>query len=303
MTLSTKLAESGSDAITIDTSALGVSTPSGLTKGLALGATINLLNQNGAADIVSEPSLLCINNKESSIYVGQTVSIKTSTTNGTTSTEAFSREDVGLTLKVKPRISNGGKVLLNISTKIEDVTKTDGANSQPETSKKELDTTAIVNDGESVILGGYIKATEGNTIDKVPFFSDIPVLGELFKSKREIKDKINLVIIITPYIVPKSKDLTYVRNQLAQLKLLEDKYTKDAILRLEKEKLVQNSNDLEREIEKIEVDKKKRDIKDDMLDFSEDQKDYYDDKKEEESEALDDDEKLHQQRVKKMFGI
>ena len=203
---------------------------------LALGVSLNLLNQNGAADIVSEPSLLCLNNKASSIYVGQTVSVKTSKTNGTTSTESFSREDIGLTLKVKPRISSGGKVLLEIDTKIEDVTNPEGSNDQPDTSKKELSTSAIVNDGESVILGGYTRNIRSNTVDKVPFFGDIPLLGALFRNKSTVDDKINLVIIITPYIVPKSKDLTFIRNKLSKLKALEDMYTQRAIKELEDKK-------------------------------------------------------------------
>jgi general secretion pathway protein D len=224
---------------------------------LAMGVGINLLNQNGAADIVSEPSLLCINNKKSSIYVGQTVSIKTATNTSTggVTNDSFKREDVGLTLAVKPRISNGGKVLLEISTKVEDVSKSDGANGQPDTSKKELSTSAIVNNGESVILGGYIKETKSNTEDKVPFFGDIPILGALFRNNREVKDKINLVIIITPYIVPKSKDLTYIRNQLAQLKILEDKYTKDTILRLKQAKLKSKQDDIIRDEEVKQIDK------------------------------------------------
>ncbi len=223
---------------------------------LAMGVSINLLNQNGAADIVSEPSLLCINNKKSTIYAGQTVSIKTasSTSSGGVANDTFKREDVGLTLSIKPRISTGNKVLLEISTKVEDVSKSDGANGQPDTSKKELETSAIVNDGESVILGGYIKQTKSMTQDKVPFFGDIPLLGSLFRNNREVKDKINLVIIITPYIVPKSKDLTYIRNQLAQLKLLEDKYTKDAILKLKQAKLKAKKEDKQRQIETDKVD-------------------------------------------------
>jgi general secretion pathway protein D len=226
-----------------------------LSSALSLGVSINLLNQNGAADIVSEPSILCINNKKSSIYVGQTVSIKTSKTNGTSSTESYKREDIGLRLSIKPRISNGNKVLLEITTKIEDVNQADGANGQPNTSKKELDTSAIVNNGESVILGGYIRESKNNVQQKVPFLGDIPLLGTLFRNNKNVKDKINLVIIITPYIVPKSKDLTYVRNQLAQLKLLEEKYTKDTVLRLETSKL-----------EKIEEDKQRKEDYKDLLD-------------------------------------
>ena len=272
---------------------------------LAMGVSLNLLNQNGAADIVSEPSLLCINNKKSTIYVGQTVSIKTGSTKstGAVASDTFQREDIGLTLSVKPRISNGNKVLLEITTKVEDVSKSSGANGQPDTSKKELETSAIVNDGESVILGGYIKNTNSQTIDKVPFFSDIPLIGSFFKNSREVKDKINLVVIITPYIVPKSKDLTYVRNKLAQLKLLENKFTKDAIFRLEKAKLRVKRENLTREKEKITLDKDTLDLKEEMLDFSKNKKDYYDDKKENQNKELTLDEKLHQERVKEMFGL
>ncbi len=209
-----------------------------MTHGLALGITVNLLNQNGAADILSEPSLLCINNKQSSIYVGETRSIKTgtTTTTGGNVSENYVREDIGLTLKVKPRISTGDKVTLEITTKLEDVGQT-LTNGQPDTSKKDITTTAIVNHGESIILGGYIKEKNEIILEKIPLLGDIPFIGALFKNSYEIKDKINLVVIITPYIVPKTKDLTYIRNQLVELKILEDKFTKDTILRLEKTKL------------------------------------------------------------------
>lgn len=226
---------------------------------LAMGVTINLLNQNGAANIVSEPSILCINNKESSIYVGETKSIITGTTSQTDgqSTSTYTREDIGLTLKVKPRISNANKVTLELSTVLEDASQ-DGSG---DTSKKEVITTAIVNDGESVILGGYIKEKNEMREDKVPFFGDIPLIGSLFRNNLAARDKINLVIIVTPYIVPKSKDLTFIRNQLAQLKTLEDKYTKDVELRLE-----QTKNESKKESNTIDQhNEKKEDIPKKML--------------------------------------
>jgi len=255
-----------------------------MRNGLGLGMTLNLLNQNGAADIVSEPSLLCINNKASSIYVGQTISIKTGTTTSTagTPTNTYKREDVGLTLKVKPRISNGNKVLLEISTKLEDVGQTDESSGNANTSKKELETTAIVNNGESVILGGYIRAKKESTVDKIPFFGDIPLIGGLFRNNKEVNDKINLIIIITPYIIPKSKDLTFVRNQLAQLKLLEDKYTKDAILRLEEMKYKSKNEDKIRE-------EKLHDIRESM-----------NPSKNKEDTVI---EKTHQEKVNELFGL
>jgi general secretion pathway protein D len=81
----------------------------------------------------------------------------------------------------------------------------------------------------------------------------MPLLGSLFRNKNEVKDKINLVIIITPYIIPKSKDLAQVRNELSQLKLLEEKYTKDTILRLEKASLRAREEDQKRDEEKQEL--------------------------------------------------
>ena len=251
---------------------------SSMKEGLSLGMSLNLLNQNGAADIVSEPSLLCINNKESSIYVGQTISIKTGTTTTSSGipTDSYTREDIGLTLKIKPRISNEDKVFLEINTKLEDVGQTVLINSNPNTSKKELLTSAIVNNGESIILGGYIRSKKEHLEEKVPFFSDIPLLGNLFKNTRELNDKINLVIIITPYIVPKNKNLSYVRNQLLKLKLLEDKYTRDIKLKLESKKL-QSKQYLKDEKSLASS----QNIKNDML---------------------SENEKLHQERLKEIFG-
>jgi len=222
-----------------------------ISNGLAMGATINLLKGNQAVDIVSEPSLLCINNKESSIYVGETKTYQTgsTTTTGGNTNNAYKREDVGLTLKVKPRISNGEKVSLDISVVIEDAKETTGTN--PDTSKKDIKTTAIVNNGESIILGGYIKSTKDEIVDKVPLLGDVPVLGTLFRNTKEVNSRINLVMIITPYIIPTTSDISSIRTHLADLKVLEDKYTKDLALRLEKRKLQIKKEDKQR-VENIE---------------------------------------------------
>lgn len=222
-------------AVPVDTSGIGLNIPS-IDKGLALGASINLLNLNGALDIVSEPSILCINNKESSIYIGQTKSFQTSSRlniTGSTQDQSFVREDIGLKLKIRPRISNEDKVLLEIDTLLEDV-RNSITNGQPDTSKKEIKTTAIVNSGESVIIGGLIKTTIDTTEDNVAGLSQIPLLGELFKHEENIKDKINLVIVVTPYVIPKSKNLTYVQHELSKLKILEDKYTNNIQIQLDK---------------------------------------------------------------------
>jgi general secretion pathway protein D len=212
-----------------------------LHNNLSLGATINLLKKNNALDVVSQPSILCINNKQSSIYVGETRTVKigTTTTSGGNISDKYKREDIGLKLSVKPRISSENKVTLDIEAVIEDITN--GISDQPNTVKKVVKTTAIVNNAESVIIGGLIKNKKETINDKVAFFGDIPILGSLFRNNYDINDKINLVIIITPYIIPKSKDLTYVRNKLIELKQLEDSYTKKLLKKLNKNKVQKNN--------------------------------------------------------------
>ena len=229
-----------------------------LTSGLALGASLNLLKQNGALDIVSEPSILAINNKESSIYVGETISIKVSSsvTDGGTVKENYEREDVGLTLKVKPRISNDTKVTLEIEAILEGVKTTQTISGNADTSKKQIKTTTILNNGESVIIGGLIENKVETTNQKVPVLGDVPLFGELFKNNISNNKKNNLVVIVTPYIIPKTKDITFIRNKLAELKNLEDKYLEDSLVRL-KENSLKKQVDIQKREEKIkELDKK-----------------------------------------------
>lgn len=245
----------GGSSIALSNSILSKVSIPNITDGIALGASINLLNQNGALDVVSEPSILCINNKESSIYVGETRSIKTgsTTSTGAVSSDTYKREDIGLKLKVKPRISSGNKVTLEIETILEDIKNEQGSNGQADTTKKEVKTLAIVNNGESIILGGLIKNKLENIKTKVPFFGDIPLLGSLFRNNSSIEDKINLVIVLTPYIISKSENLASIRNQLAILKGVEDKYTKDVALKLEQNKLENMQEEAQRENQINEV--------------------------------------------------
>ena len=241
----------GSNAISLVKDAIGLNIPD-ITSGLALGASLNLLKQNGALDVVSEPSILAVNNKESSIYVGEKISIQisSSVTDGGTQRTNYQREDVGLTLKVKPRISSESKVTLEISTLLEGIKSTQTISGNPDTLKKEIKTTAILNNGESVIIGGLIENKNESTIQKVPVLGDIPVVGNLFTNDANTLKKNNLVVIITPYLIPKAKDITYVRNQLAELKAMEDKYLEDSLIRL-KENAIKKKIETQKREEKI----------------------------------------------------
>lgn len=200
-----------------------------LKEGLALGAAISLLSDENAANLLSEPSLLCINNQESSIYVGKTVPIITQSTVGATTTDltknSYTRQDIGLLLKVKPRLSSDGKVSLAVEAKLEDVLPQSSVG-LPSTTKRELKTTAILSNGEPVIIGGLIKDDDKNGLSKVPFLGDLPVVGNIFKYDQSSKDKINLVVVLTPYIVDKSSDLATLRAKLNELDALQNEYSK-----------------------------------------------------------------------------
>ena len=215
---------------------LGVKIPTNLSYGFGLGVTLSFLNSNGVSNTLSEPSILCVNNQESSIYVGQTESILTSSTQGSTTTSlaqnTYSREDIGLTLKIKPRISNDNKVILNIDATLEDVVAGSGGG-LPTTTKREVKTMAVVKDGEAVIVGGLIKDKVTESTDKIPFLGDIPLIGGLFRDSKKTTDKINLIIILTPYVIEKASDLKTLRDNLQKLSKLEkqvvDKLIKEGL--------------------------------------------------------------------------
>lgn len=223
----------GSNAIKEAVDTLGIRMSDvNIKSGLALGASLNLLQQNGALDIVSEPSILAIDNKESSRYVGEKISVEISSTltDGGLQRTNYEREDIGLTLKVKPRISSDTKLTLEINTLLEGIKSTSvSAGQNPDTLKKEIKTAAILNNGESVIIGGLIENKNEIIEQKIPVLGDIPLFGELFKNDSKMNKKNNLVIIVTPYMIPKSKDITYIREQLSELKKLEDKYLQDSL--------------------------------------------------------------------------
>ncbi len=200
--------------------------PENISEGVALGAFINFLSGEGAAEVLSEPSLLCINNKDSSIYVGKTESVLVSSVQGNATTDlarnTYKRQDIGLTLKIKPRISSGNKVTIKTTLIQEDTVG--GQPGLPTTTKRQVETTAIVRDGESVILGGLIKAKYDDKETKIPLLGDIPIAGNIFKDREKIRDKVNLVVILTPYIIKNSEDMKKLKQRLYRLNRLEERY-------------------------------------------------------------------------------
>ncbi len=211
-------------------------------KVFALGAKLDLLQQNGAAHLLSEPSVLCTNNKEAEIYVGQTMSILTAAQQSTAGVSNvvnnYSREDIGLTLKVKPRLSSNNKVSMNIETVLEDLDpSSEQMADRPTTTKRTVKTDVIVNNGEMVILGGLIKKTGGKGTSSIPVLGDIPVLGELlFTHTSDVDREQNVVVYLTPYIVRKSGDLQRLKEMLSELEEVQERYNAFYFKELEKRK-------------------------------------------------------------------
>jgi general secretion pathway protein D len=213
---------------------------SGANSALALGATIDFLETNGASKAVSNPSILCVNNKESSIYVGKTISVSSGSTSNAVSgiTNSYKREDIGLTLKIKPRVSSKDKVTLDVEAVLENVLD-DGSNNesgQPITSKQEVKTQAILRHGESIIIGGLVKTYELESMSKIPLLGDIPLLGEwLFSSKSTTDEEDNLVVILTPYVIDKSEQLSKLQKDLGILSKIQEDYNKEVFARVQKQ--------------------------------------------------------------------
>jgi general secretion pathway protein D len=198
-----------------------------ISKGLALGATIDFLHTNGASKTVSEPSILCINNKESSIYVGKTQSFESGqvSSGATGTTTSYKREDIGLTLKVKPRVASDDKVTLEVEAELENVTGND-ANNQPITTKQNVKTSIIANHGESIVIGGLVKDFQSNDESKVPLLGDIPLLGYAFRHNSVTDDQDHLLVVLTPYIVASSAKLSTLQENLGKLGQLQKEYNK-----------------------------------------------------------------------------
>ena len=234
----------GSDSLTgaASTAVLGALGSIGAVSNsaLALGSAIDFLETNGASKSVSNPSILCVNNKESSIYVGKTISVSTGSISsanlGSGVTSSYKREDVGLTLKIKPRVSSMDKVTLDVEAILENILD-DGSNNesgQPVTSKQEVKTQAILRHGESIVIGGLVKTYERESVSKIPLLGDIPFIGEyLFSSTSTTVEEDNLVVLLTPYVIEKSEKLSQLQKELGILHKVQKDYNAEIFKSLE----------------------------------------------------------------------
>jgi len=171
-----------------------------------LALLIRSLEQDANANILSTPTLLTLDNEEARIIVGQNIPFVTGqyATTGSSSTvqpfQTFERHDVGVMLRVKPQITEGGTVRLNLYqevSRVESITTTTGI----VLSKRALESTVIVDDKQIVVLGGLIQDSQENGADKLPVAGDIPFFGQLFRYDTRRRVKTNLLVFIKPTVV------------------------------------------------------------------------------------------------------
>ncbi len=206
------------------------------------GAILNAVSQDNQSNLLSTPSVVTLDNQEAKLLVGQEVPVTTGEKLGGNFDNAFrtvSRQNVGIQLEVKPQIGEGGSIKLFLRQEVSSIAGAVSNNSADLIlNKREIQTTMTVDDGQIMAIGGLLDDNERRTVEKTPFLGDIPVLGELFKSRSRTRGKTNLMVFIRPTIMRTAEDARrlaeqrygYIRNQ--QLKERPDREpTIDELLR------------------------------------------------------------------------
>ncbi|MGH7908784.1 MAG: type II secretion system protein GspD, partial [Thermodesulfobacteriota bacterium] len=187
-------------------------------------------------NVLSTPSIVTTDNEEAEIVVADVIPFPTGSTVGETgvTVQTIDRQPVGIRLVITPQISEGDFLNLNIHTEVSAV-----APAPPDlntavfgiaTSTRSADSSVIVKDGQTIVIGGLVQDRETVSESKVPLLGDVPLLGYLFKFKQRRSTKINLLILLTPRIVESESDMQKLledrqrRNMLLQQRGVERKY-------------------------------------------------------------------------------
>jgi general secretion pathway protein D len=175
---------------------------------------------NGDTNIISAPHILTSDNEEAEITIGNNIPIITSRVESAAGQETnlatsvnVERQEIGVTLRVTPQITEGDSLRLEIFQEItnidENINVGDVEDVGPALTNRRVENTVVVSDDETVVIGGLISDDYSDTVSKVPWLGDIPVLGWLFKTEGRNLRKINLLIFLTPHIIRQPADLEY----------------------------------------------------------------------------------------------
>jgi len=178
-----------------------------------LAALAHFLETNVGGNVLSTPNLVALDNEEAKIIVGQNIGIPTgSYTNSGSSAgtsvnpfQTFDRKDVGVTLRIKSQIGEGGTVRMTIFQENSSVANASSAFG-PVTDKSSVETSVTVDDGQLMVLGGLMKDEYTDTNDNVPVLSSLPFIGNLFKSQTRTRTKSNLLVFLRPIVIRTQQD-------------------------------------------------------------------------------------------------
>lgn len=195
--------------------------PKGLSLGIVDGSVtipgvgeilnLNLLAQalqtKSGVNILSTPNILTLDNEVASIIVGKTVPFVSGQyiTSGSGSSnnpfQTVERQDIGLQLKIRPQISEGGTVKLDIYQEVSSIDDQNSGSAGIVTNKRALDTSVLLDDGQIMVLGGLLEDSVTNSTNSVPGLGSIPLLGQLFRSDKRQRTKTNLMVFLRPYVI------------------------------------------------------------------------------------------------------
>jgi len=198
----------GADGKVLPGQGLNLATARNVNGKYIMTSLANFLQTNGGSNILSRPSLLTLDNEEAKIVVGQNVPFVTGQyTNNNSSNGAVNpfqtveRKDVGLTLKVKPQISDNGMVKLTIFQEVSSVDTSKKLTDGLITNKRSIESNILVEDGTVVVLGGLLSDTYADSRQQVPGLGDIPFFGALFRNETRSRSKTNLMVFLRPVVV------------------------------------------------------------------------------------------------------
>jgi general secretion pathway protein D len=214
-----------------------------LGAGAVFGFVINAVKADTASNVLSTPSVTTLDNQPARILVGQNVPIATGqalSNNFDNSFRTVERRDIGIALDVRPQINAGGSIKLALRQEVSSIANSVLTQNVPDLilNKREISTTVTVDDGQIIALGGLIDENERRAIEKVPLLGDIPILGNLFRSRSRNRTKTNLMVFIRPTIIRNTEDAAriagdryqYIRAEQAQREATQDT-SLDALVR------------------------------------------------------------------------
>jgi general secretion pathway protein D len=185
-----------------------------LSKSGDIRMILNAEANNNNVNVISSPSLMVLNNQEASIQVGNEITLSGGT--NSTVTNSFQnniQRKTGVKLKVKPRVNANGMVILEIQQSVENVgAQRDGA-ANPDILVREINSSVAVQSGETLVLGGLIRESNTNGNGGIPFLHRLPLIGPLFGSTNIVKDRTELVVLITPRVVKTLQDTRVVADE------------------------------------------------------------------------------------------